>query len=683
MKKVLLVTLALAIVTAGFAQTKNQPVKVEKKKVGTANIYKKAYNGINEAPIMEFAPTQAAPTNQNRDAAFLVDHQTMMTTYDLQSNGFVANRMHRFEDGTVGIVATYSQLSSMADRGTGYNYYNGSEFLYDCEENPIPGRIEIEKTGWPCYTQYGPNGEIIISHANFGTSNAHLCYYTRETKGEGEWQGPNSIPNPDYLGTTVNLMTWPKIATSGANHDIIHVLGADQDEDNLADSYLYYSRSTDGENWTTSFVPTLKDWEHTVYGSDYYALAANGNTVAILLVGDVMSHTYVIKSEDNGETWKQIKVWDNPYGGLDWENDPASLFGCQECDDACYGPETGAICIDNNGMVHCAFSAHEYYHEELGTSYNFRYGKSVDGIFYWNETMGTLEAHDWVCPEDGYVIPADPKNVFRMWWPTSEPVGDEYYITRRLDVEPILVGFIDPNNFSNMELNNIYYEQDYYQFWQGASVLPAICVDESGAIAIGYSSPDYNRLSESNNYLRSIYVSYIEYPYHPGDHYGEFTDDMGDVYYIEARLQDADDFLHSSDEAVATICPQNTTNMEFWFGYQADDTPGFFIGNNHHQNLATENYIWATMITPNIDGLDVEENVAASNTKMEIYPNPAVNQLNVRLENNAEISVYNIMGQNVLNMQGVKGVNTINVNDLTSGVYFISAGTVTQKFIVK
>ena len=68
---------------------------------------------------------------------------------------------------------------------------------------------------------------------------------------------------------------------------------------------------------------------------------------------------------------------------------------------------------------------------------------------------------------------------------------------------------------------------------------------------------------------------------------------------------------------------------------------------------------------------------------MEIYPNPAVNQLNVRLENNSEISIYNIMGQNVINMQGVKGVNTINVNDLTSGVYFISAGTVTTKFIVK
>ena len=139
--------------------------------------------------------------------------------------------------------------------------------------------------------------------------------------------------------------------------------------------------------------------------------------------------------------------------------------------------------------------------------------------------------------------------------------------------------------------------------------------------------------------------------------------------------------MHTYDEAVATICPPNTTNLEFWFAYQSDDMPGFFVGNNHQQTTSTENYIWASLIDAGID--DVEENVTATNTQMELYPNPAVNQLNVRLENDAEITVYNIMGQNVLNMQGLKGVNTINVNELNSGVYFISAGTVTQKFIVK
>ena len=678
MKKILFLTLALAVGMTGFAQSKNQPVKAGNEKIGTANIYKKAYKGINETPCLEFTHTTSAPMVSSgvKDAAFPVDVQTMMTHYDLQSNGFVANRMHRFEDGTVGLVATWSQLANLSDRGTGYDYYNGSEFLFNEDSNPLTARVEVEKTGWPCYTQYGPDGEIVISHAAFGTNNCHLTYYTREKKGEGEWQGPFNIPNPDNLGTTVNLMSWPKIATSGENHDIIHVLGADQDDDNLADSYLFYSRSTDGENWTTTFVPTLEDWEHTIYGSDYYALAANGNYVAILLTGEVLGHTYVIKSCDNGVTWEKIMVWYNPYAGLDWENDPASLF---DENHRMYGPETGSIAIDNNGMVHCAFSGHCWIHDELGTGYSYYYGLGIDGIFYWNESMDApLEAPEWVCPDDGTVIPSDPHNVFRMWWPYD---GSGEYIIRNFESNN-LIGFIDPERYNEMESDLYYHEQDYTQFWQGASALPALCIDESGAIAVGYSSPD-TRLSNTNKYLRSIYVTYLEAPYRMADHFGEYTEELGDVFYNQCKLQDADDFMHSYDEAVATISPQNTTNLEFWFGYQADDTPGFNIGNNATQGAASDNFIWATMVQPNLNGLDVEENVASTNTQMEIYPNPAVNQLNVRLENNAEISVYNIMGQNVLNMQGMKGVNTINVNELTSGVYFITAGTVTQKFIVK
>ena len=671
MKKVLFVTLALAVGMTGFAQTKSQPVKAEKGKVGTASIYKQAHKGINDAAVMSFAPSQVLPSNPSRDAEFPVDCQTMLTYYDLQANGFVADRMHRFEDGTLGLVATYAQNTNWSDRGTGYDYYNGSEFIYDIENNPMPGRIEVEKTGWPCYAQYGPEGEIMIAHTG-----SQLTYYFREKKGEGDWDGPHYIPNPTGLGAATCDMTWPKLATSGPDHRIIHVLGADQDSDNLGDTYLFYSRSTDGETWETTYVPTIADWEHTIYSSDYYSLAANGNYVAILLCGDIMGHGYVIKSADNGETWEQIKFWDNPYAGLDWETDPNSLF---DEDHTMYGPETGCIAIDNNGMVHGVFSSHNYYHAELGTSYNFYHGKGIDGIFYWNETMGTMVAPEWVCPDDGTIIPSDPHNCFRMWWPYD---GAGEYVVRNFESNN-LIGFIDPELYTDMENDNIYAEQDYYSFFQGCSALPACCIDESGVIAVGYSCPDALRLSNNNKYLRSIYVTFIEAPYRMADHYGEYTEEFGDIYYNQFKLQDADDFMHSYDEAVATMSPQNTTNMEFWFGYQADDTPGFLVPSGATQTSATDNYIWATMVKPNIEGLAVEEQVAAANTKMDIYPNPVVNQLNVKLENNAEISIFNIMGQNVLNMQGVKGVNTINVNDLTSGVYFISAGTVTQKFIVK
>ncbi len=674
MKKVLFVTLALAVGMTGFAQTKNMPVKAEKMKHATANIHKVAYRGNEPAP-MEFSVSPSAPMNSSKNTDFPYDVQTMKTYYDLQANGYVANRMHRFEDGTVGLVATWGQNGpSFPDRGTGYDYFNGSEFLWDEENNPLAARVEIEKTGWPCYAQYGPEGEIIIAH----TGN-ELTYYFREKKGQGAWDGPHYIQNPDASlpqPAAGAAMTWPKIITSGANHDIIHVLGADQDSDNLGDTYLYYCRSTDGDNWTISMVPMTEEWEQKAYSSDYYALAANGDNVAILLCGDVMSHGLIIKSTDNGETWTRIKFWDNPYAGLDWETDPNSLFGE---DNAMYGPETGAICIDNDGMIHCAFSSKNYYHAELGTTYNFYHGKGIDGIFYWNETMGTLQAPEWVCPEDGTVIPSNPHNCFRLWWPYD---GAGEYVTRNF-VSSNVVGLIDPEVYNDMNNDNIFCEQVYYQFWSACSVLPSICVDESGTVAVGYSVPDFNRVDNNNMYLRSICVSFIEPGYVMADAYGEYTEEIGNVYYNMFKLQDADDFMHSYDEAIFTMSPQNTTNEEFWFGYQADDQPGLFVGNNANQTSASDNYIWAVMVKPDFEGLGVEENVVAENTKMEVYPNPAVSELNVRLENSAEINVFNIMGQNVLNMQGVKGVNQINISDLTSGVYFISAGSVTQKFIVK
>ena len=68
---------------------------------------------------------------------------------------------------------------------------------------------------------------------------------------------------------------------------------------------------------------------------------------------------------------------------------------------------------------------------------------------------------------------------------------------------------------------------------------------------------------------------------------------------------------------------------------------------------------------------------------MSIYPNPAVDRLNVTLSQNADIVIYNIMGQNVMNVEGHAGANCININELGAGIYFISAGSDIQKFIVK
>ena len=679
MKKVLFLSVALAVGMTGFAQTKAQAVKAPAKHVGTASIHRQAM-GKEAQSVMSFSNIKATPSTHYRYEG-LDEFETMITRYDLQANGYVANRMARFADGTVGVTATWASQDNFSDRGTGYNYFDGSEF----GEQPV-ARVEQEKSGWPSYAQYGANGEIVVAHTGTG-----LVAYTRENKGQGEWVR-HEITNPN-LGVSAQEMTWPRVITSGPNHSIIHVIAADQDSDNTAITYTYYAKSTDAENWTVDFMPTLnEDGEEGLYSSDYYALAANGNTVAILLTGDIMAHTYVLKSEDNGETWTKIKVWDNPYAGLDWETDEASLFGD---DNVMYGPETGAICIDNGGTVHCAFSTHEYYHAELGTSYNFYYGMAVDGIFYWNdqmypETNGTVTPPVWDYDGDsGHVhMEGTSHDCFRLWWP-ADNTGD--YIARNFD-QPV-IGFIDPT-FASEWSNDQFYHADYYAYFQGASALPAICVDETGTIAIAYSCPDGNRApSGENMYYRGVFVSYIEPGYQLGTEDFSIDEGNGNFHYNVDYL--CSDFMHMMEECIAVSSIQNTTNHEFWISYQGDNLPGLGVGNSATQGELTDNTIWAMKVVPNFEGLSIEEAVNPM-TSVQVYPNPAAGEnitfsINASQASEMNIAIFNITGQKVMD-QDVNvclGMNerSINISNLTSGIYFATVKANgfenTVKFIVK
>ena len=690
MKKVLFMSLALAVAMTGFAQ-KNVPVKAAKKTMVKWEQYK-AYG--KEAPEegIQFTPNASSVANhQGNRYDSRVDYETMVSQMDLQSNAFVANRMWRFDDGTVGVTAMIPNNGT--DRGTGYNYFDGEEF----GEAP-EARIEGIRTGWPSYSQYGENGEIVVAHT--GTD---LVYYTRENKGEGEWQGPNYIPNPS-LGFPNEELTWPRVVTSGPNHDIIHVICATQDDDK--ESWDFYARSTDGENWEVTTVPTwnLEQYEH--FSADNYALASNGNTVAMLYTGVYKEDAFIIKSTDNGETWTRTTIWDNPYSGMNWDEGGDVVF-----DDShtMYCPENGAVCIDNNGMVHCAFSAMEianYQPDGQDFGCYVYSGWGVDGIFYWNENMGTLEPFDYTCPEDGWVMPADPHNVFRFWYPSNQPgTGDADYVRRNF--EQNIIGFMN-TNVSDFDNNMLHHEDDYRAHWLGCSATPAICVDESGIVAIAFSVVDPERvgnMDQTTKYPRSVVVSYIEPPYAIGDGQWNaetpdynYTEEPGNYFYNIEYFQDEEDpeygFAHSADEAIWVTSITNTVNREFWFGFNADP----FVGLNASsgtQTLPSDNSFWVVKVVPDVEIDGVEEEAVNPMTSTRVYPNPVTDVLNIEVNasqaSEMSINVYNIMGQNVMskNVNINTGINhpSISTSELTSGIYFVTVKANgfenTMKFIVK
>ena len=78
-------------------------------------------------------------------------------------------------------------------------------------------------------------------------------------------------------------------------------------------------------------------------------------------------------------------------------------------------------------------------------------------------------------------------------------------------------------------------------------------------------------------------------------------------------------------------------------------------------------------------GVEENENVASVTNTMSVYPNPANGSFTMELQNEADVNIYNAVGQMVKTYKSVKSVT---VNDLEAGIYFLQSGNQTQKVVV-
>lgn len=679
MKKVLLLSLSLVLGFSAFAQqrvAKNDLVSFKASATKTI-----VGNDVATSAASTYEPQAAKSIVVNRYDD-MEEAGTMETTYDLQSNSWCSNRMYQLPSGAVGVVGTMSKLPNQTatDRGTGYNFYNGSEW-----DDMPETRVEPFKTGWPTICQYGENGEIMISHAP-------VHCWLRETAGEGDWVDQGVLPaSPEGYPFTDDL-AWPRVATSGENHDIIHVIADIQHSfttgsttDSVWHHQVYYRSLDAGLTWETQYSPLAQDGEEANhYSADAYNIAANGHNVAIIYSDDLQSHVVMYKSTDDGATWTRTVIWENPYYGCDWSKDSCSLYT-----DTMFGPTNVALAIDNNGVCHVAMSVYEYIHDEMGDTYTTWSGRAVDGIYYWNDTReapitDTYHEEYVGTPYEEHFANPNPHHALRLWWPDPENAG---YVHMNADTTKwigYLPMFYDANGTPISYENDYFYrEKDYfYKIRSGQSAMPALSIDPLGNIACAYSAPCTMRQYDGGGtayYLRSIYVSY-------------YNVDEGYWHQVEDILTDPDvNFEHNISENIYTISANNTYHPgEFWFGYQSDEQMGLYWGSNATQAQATTNTIYANKVIAPAEFVSVPENNDAQDVIYSIYPNPATNYMVVSsaMDTDATITIFNIVGQTVsqFNKRLGTGENTINI-DLKSGVYFctISANGFdkTVKVVVK
>lgn len=298
--------------------------------------------------------------------------------YDLQSNSSMMKRIYAFPDGTIGGTWTMGTVDpNFPERGTGYNYHNGSSW----GANPST-RIEPVRTGWPNYAPYGENGEIVCSHTGVA---AGLIFSWRENKGTGDW-------NNFYLVGPVGHedLLWPRMITTGEFNEIIHVIAVAPSVANGGTVYqgldgaLLYSRSFDGgQTWNPENAVLDGMSSEFVYGvgGDEYAWAAPvGETIAFVW-GGFLTDGVVMKSDDNGDTWERMLYYEAPAPRFNNEFVLPQHGGIDSYQSAV---------IDDMGRVHVAFG--RMLHAADGTGGPTNFYPYSNGLLYWNETMPTMDS---------------------------------------------------------------------------------------------------------------------------------------------------------------------------------------------------------------------------------------------------------------------------------------------------
>jgi len=622
MKKLFLLLLLGALIGTTTAQ---KPIALDKSEIEKCRWVPYPLP-VDDPPgiLKEYNPAVQSPLRE------ITDYQVGSTVYDKQSNYMVSNRIQYYhEDNTIGLAWMKGDLpNDFDDRGTGYNFFDGSSWLSDPS-----ARIEGEKTGWPTYAPWGAEGELVVAHLPHG-----LVMSKRPQRGVGSWTTSTICQEPADP-------TWARIITSGTNHDTLHILASSFDAYMGQDKALLYFRSPDGgDTWDIPGIVldgTGSDF-YTFVQQDSYAWAeAKGNTLAFVCCS-AWHDMFIMKSTDGGDNWEKTVVWEHPYPYFDFEVTLTDTFFCVD--------NSASIAIDNAGMVHVSFGINRVVHNETGTGYWLFY--LVDGIGYWNEDMETFSDDlDALCPP-------------QYEYPNTELVEDYNYIGWTQDVDGD--GEITLYNFDDV----------YYYNTIGLSTMPCISVDDEGRVFIIFASTTETYHNFQHNY-KHIWARAF------GEESGwtEFVHVSSDIVHMfdecvyPILATNSTDYLHliyQADATPGTGVDEEHIYQENRMTYARVNKYEFFPWDiKDNQEKAAPLVVSQNYPNPATDVAFVNVTISVSDE--------------------LKLEMRNMAGQTVLSMnKGLvyagNHLFTINIKELSAGIYFYTVNTgnqsVTRKMII-
>lgn len=662
MKKTLLTTLAVCIAALAVAQ----PVKMSQKEALKIT----AQRDIKQAAVIH----EAAPTKANIVMGGEIIGQTY---YDLQTNTSTPQKIVAHQDGTISACWTTCGTTA-ATRGTGYNYFNGTEWINGTGMNAPYQKIENERAGWGVMAAL-VNGEIFASH----NGSDALIIGVRPQKGTGDWTMTKLYgPNASNGSSTSTALLWPAIATNG---NTIHLIACtESDEGYLYEGIntclVYYRGTYDASANTISWesprvVGNVTPAMFTSFSGDDYAITAKGNTVAIL-VADPYHDIILWKSTDNGVNFTLTTVFDTPVPDGDFSDviiDTVGGHAVYTADGSC------AIALDATGNAHIAFGIQRWAKVDVGTTYT--YWPYTDGIVYWNETMPVFAKCDTTLSPDFLI-------------------ASGYKVFTRPDLDGDGLTYVFSND----------YMTDNYKVTMSST--PQLVVDGNNVYMVyttflDYPFADYN----SGMYYRGVFGTKST------DNGATWNDGISWLsynnrcyYYPDWSLYDTADietsltYIYSEGESMYPAVAQNIVNgkITMWWlqDYLADCNGGSLSSDpsNIFFFQLDANQLGVFNNTEEIpQGLWVDVTGIADNTLsgMKLYPNPANEYVRLAIASTeaaeATVTICNLMGQTLSNeiITLTEGNNdvTISTSNLNAGVYMVNVktekGTSTQKLIVR
>ncbi|MHC1706917.1 MAG: T9SS type A sorting domain-containing protein [Bacteroidales bacterium] len=628
MKKSLLFILSLWIALPSFSQVRNKPVyRADKYNISAVRPEKKY-------PTEQFRENKGGKIPASK--AMLSYNETVIgeTTYDLQTSGSSASRIYVYPDNTIGTSWMFGvNTPDFGDRGTAYNYFDGTSW------GQVPDtRIETVKTGYPSYIPYGTSGEATIAH-DFGTPGG-LVICKRDQKGSGTWN-QLTIPGP----TGQNGLAWPRMVSSGPNHQHLHTIAITRP---LAypggtlyqgmNGAILYSRSSDGgASWNISnaLLPGMTAAEYNGFESNSYAFAEPKDNTIAFVVGDTWTDLFLMKSENNGDTWTKTIIFQHPYPKFDETHDLVT-----DTPWVCDGGV--AVALDNQGKAHVFFGLMRVLNSDT-TDAITSYFPYTDGMAYWNEDM-----------------PAFPSLNFDTLWNQNH-----------------LVGYLQDLNGNDTVMEFI----GIGTYYLSLSGMPSVCISPENVISVCYSSVSELLDNGSENY-RHIWAAVSN----NGESWN-YHDINGSI------IHNFHECVFPFLSPTVTLNPSGGTYPCIHLLYQYDEEPGMAVWGSDPPDPYTNNYIvYGKYCLENVGIAEPVDN----GIRVQINPNPAIQYIKIEVElQRPSVIIHelrNSVGQLVYNDESAElsaGEHhlTLDVTRLTPGLYFYILSTkdyrITKKLVVQ